>query len=113
GVVLEQCDPDHDHEHRDEPDVQDLEQDDREDDVQQAEHAAGDEHPQRETRVASVSLAFHRRFSPSLKPRRLIPILAAGLFLAAGSASAADVAVLVVPPFEPATYAARRAAGLF
>ena len=40
GVVLEEREPDDDHEHRDEPDVQDLEQDDREDHVEQAEQAA-------------------------------------------------------------------------
>ena len=59
GVVLEERDPDHDHEHRDEPDVEDREEDDREDDVEQAEHRPGEEHPQRETGVATVSLAFH------------------------------------------------------
>ena len=49
GVVLEEGEADHDHEHRDQADVQRLEQDDGEDDVQQAEQPAGGEHAQRQT----------------------------------------------------------------
>ena len=61
GVVLEERDPDHDHEHRHEADVQDVEQDDGEDDVEQAEQAAREEHPQREAGVAAVvSVRFMR-----------------------------------------------------
>ena len=38
GVVLEEREPDHDHEHRSEADVQDREEHDGEDHIEQAEH---------------------------------------------------------------------------
>ena len=59
GVVLEEREPDHDHEHRREADVQDREEDDGEDDVEQAEHRRGQDHAQREAGVASVVASFH------------------------------------------------------
>ena len=63
GVVLEDRDPDHDHEHRCEPDVQHVEEDEREPDIQQAEQPAREQHPQREAEIASVIPALHGSFS--------------------------------------------------
>src|SRR5436305_1391863 len=60
GEVLEEGQPDDDHEHRDQADVQVLEEDDGEDDVEQPEQGARDEHPQRESCVATERLPFHR-----------------------------------------------------
>ena len=48
-----------DHEHRREPDVQDVEEHDGEDDVEQAEEPARGEHPQRQPPVTSEALALH------------------------------------------------------
>jgi site-specific DNA-cytosine methylase len=53
-VVLEEREPQHDHEHRREPDLQHREQNNSKDDVQQAEQGCRQQHPQRETGVASV-----------------------------------------------------------
>ena len=54
GVVLEEGEPDHDQEHRHEPEVQVLDQDDPEHDVEQPEQEARGEHPEREPSVATV-----------------------------------------------------------
>jgi hypothetical protein len=60
GEVLDERDPAHDHQHQDEPRVQDVEENERERDVQQPEQRAREEHSQREPGVTSVSLSFHR-----------------------------------------------------
>jgi len=73
GVVLEQGHPDDDHEHRHEPDAQDVEQDDCEDDVEKAEHPAGQQHAEGQTCVATVRLALHENRSP--RERRGLPKL--------------------------------------
>jgi hypothetical protein len=51
--------------------------------------------------------------APSLKPGRLISIVAGSILVSAHPAAAAHVAVIVVPPFSPAKYADRGAVGLF
>ena len=60
GVVLEEGQADDDYEHQREAGVQGVEEDDCEDDVEQAEQAGRQEHPQRQSGVTSVGLAFHR-----------------------------------------------------
>ena len=53
-VVLEEREPDDDQEDRDETDVQNVDEGDCEDDVEQAEEAAREEHPEREAGVAAI-----------------------------------------------------------
>src|SRR5439155_12265527 len=114
GVVLEEGQANHDHDHRDQADVQDLEEDYGENDIEEPEQEAREEHPRRETRVASKSLAFHRK-SCSLKGTRLIVVSAvclSGLLNLSATAQAAPISVRVVPSFDPAAYAERGAVGL-
>ena len=59
GEVLEEREPDDDQQHRHEPDVQDVEEDHRDDDVQEAEQAAGEKHARREASVTAIGTAFH------------------------------------------------------
>ena len=53
GVVLEDCEADHDDEQRGKPDVEEIEEGNSEDDVEQAKQAAREEHPQGEPPVAT------------------------------------------------------------
>ena len=57
--VLDGGQADDDHEHRGEPDVQGVEEDEGEADVEEAEQAAREEHPQREPPVPAEVSAFH------------------------------------------------------
>jgi len=57
--VLHERDSDHDHEHRNEPDVQHLEEHDGEEDVEEPEHGARQHDPEREPCVAAERLALH------------------------------------------------------
>jgi len=63
GEVLDEGEPEDDHEHQPDPGVQDVEEDEGERDVEEAEQAAREEQPQRQPCVATVSLAFHRWIS--------------------------------------------------
>ena len=96
GEVLEDGEPDDDQEHRNQADVQNLEQDYGEAHVQRAEQRACEQHPEGKTGVATVGLAFHRK-SRSLKWIALI--VASAFALAAGPASAG--VALVATPGEP------------
>ncbi len=61
GVVLEEGHADDDHDHRREADVEHAEEHDGEDDVEQPEQPAREEHPQRQSSVATERPAFHSR----------------------------------------------------
>ena len=53
-VVLEERDPDHDHEHRDEPHVQVVEEDDGEQDVEQTQEAGREEHAEGQAGITAI-----------------------------------------------------------
>ena len=51
---LPERNPDHDYEHRDEGDVEDVEEDDGEEHVQQAQEAAREQHPDGEAGIPAI-----------------------------------------------------------
>src|SRR4029079_13298855 len=80
----------------------DVEENEREEDVEQAEQDARQEHPQGQTGIASVSLSFHRE-SASLEARGISRIVAlavvlAALWVPAAAQAKGGVAVIVRPP---------------